>query len=265
MPIQNPVFNLAKAHSSAHRRRLYFIYHRLSELDCAHSYTLTVEQFRAHVSVFSETRQLDCSFLSEVTFDDGHISNLNLALPILQAHHLTAKFFVTVGWIGRRAGYLGWQDLMALRDSGQKIGAHGWSHRFLNRCSDEDLGRELLESRRVLEDKLGIEVTSMACPGGRYDQRVLSACRAAGYRHVYTSIPRTEPFSECFLVGRVNVRSDMGTEQIRQLNSPGGKLLSRLRRQYFAKNIAKTLLTDRIYDRLWWMFAGNGAETEGDP
>lgn len=264
VPIPGPALDLAEVHSAVRRRRLYFLYHRVSELDCAHSYTLTVEQFRAHVSVFAEMRGVDCSLWPEVTFDDGHSSNLTLALPILQAHDLTAKFFVTVGWTGRRAGYLGWQDLMALRDAGQQIGAHGWSHRFLTRCRDEDLNRELLRSRLVLEDKLGIEITSMACPGGRYDRRVLSACRAAGYQRVYTSVPRAERLSECFLVGRLNVRSDMDTEQIRQLTS-SGEGLSRLRRRYFAKKIAKTLLSDRIYDRLWWMFAGNGGGTEDDP
>jgi peptidoglycan/xylan/chitin deacetylase (PgdA/CDA1 family) len=264
-PIQSPVLDLAEAHSDARRRRLYFLYHHISGSECAHAYTLTVEQFRAHLSVFVETRGVDCSLWPEVTFDDGHISNLDLALPLLQAHDLTAKFFVTVGWTGRRAGYLGWQDLRALRDAGHQIGAHGWSHRFLTQCGDEDLKRELLTSRLVLEDKLGIEVTSMACPGGRYDRRVISACRTAGYQRVYTSVPEMERFPQSFLVGRVNVHSGMGTEQIRQLASPSGKVLSRLRRRYLAKRIAKTLLSDRIYDTLWWMFAGNGGGTKGDP
>jgi peptidoglycan/xylan/chitin deacetylase (PgdA/CDA1 family) len=265
VPIQNPAFNPMSARSEARRRRLYFLYHGLSESPCDHSYTLTVEQFRAHASVFLETRGIDRSLWPELTFDDGHISNLKLALPILEAHDLTAQFFVTVGWTGKRAGYLGWADLRMLRDCGQQIGAHGWSHIFLTKCSEEELKQELLRSRLLLEDKLGIEVKTMAFPGGRYDGRVVSACKTAGYRRLYTSVPETEGFFHSFLVGRVNVHSAMSIEQIKELTSPSSKALPRLRRHYLAKIIAKRLLTDRIYDRLWWMFAGKEGGTDPEP
>lgn len=242
---------------------LYFLYHALSTAPSNNSYTLTADQFQAHATFFVDARNDGLPyFRPEVTFDDGHISNLNLALPILEAHNLTATFFITVGWTDRKSGYLGWSDLKLLQASGQQIGAHGWSHTFLTECSANKLNQELLASRLTLEDKLGTEIRSMALPGGRYNHRVVDACKEAGYQRVYTSVPEPEMPFHSFLVGRINARCDMTLEDIREFMLPDGKALRRLKRRYRAKDILKRLLTNRLYDRLWWKLTDNAGEEE---
>ena len=109
----------------------------------------------------------------EVTFDDGHISNFEFALPILQSRAIRAWFFITVGWTGRRPGYMGWNELRKLHQAGHVIGAHGWTHTLLTHCSARRLHSELVDARLTLEDKLGASVTSMSLPGGRYNRHVL--------------------------------------------------------------------------------------------
>jgi peptidoglycan/xylan/chitin deacetylase (PgdA/CDA1 family) len=256
-------FTSAQEQSGRHSPKLYFLYHALSEDRSRYSYTLAAEQFQAHVSLFVEARKAGPScFWPEVTFDDGHASNLNLALPILEANSLTATFFITVGWTGRKPGYLGWSDLRALHDSGQQIGAHGWSHAFLTECNGDELKHELLASRLMLEDKLGTEISTMALPGGRYNRRVVAACEAAGYHRVFTSVPEAEKLSSSFLVGRVNARSEMTIKDLRELMRPGSRALRRLKRLYLAKGITKRLLTNRLYDRLWWTLAKNVGDQE---
>ena len=236
-------------------QRLFFIYHAVSEAPTNCGYTLSVEQFQNHASLFANVRASGSpSLLPEVTFDDGHVSAVKLVLPILKAFNLTAHFFITVGWTGKKAGYMEWADLRMLRDCGQQIGAHGWSHTFLTDCSPSKLKEELLTSRLELEDKLGKEIRTMACPGGRYSHRVIAACKEAGYQRVYTSVPEPEDPFPSFLVGRVNANSMMTTEIVHGLMLHGSKGLLKLRRRYLAKAIAKKLLTDRLYDRLWWRF-----------
>ena len=93
--------------------------------------------------------------MPEVTFDDGHISNFEYALPILQSQNLKAQFFITVGWSGRRPGYMGWTELRQMHEAGQSIGAHGWTHSLLTHCNEKDLNFELGNARLTLEDKLG--------------------------------------------------------------------------------------------------------------
>ncbi len=187
----------------------------------------------------------------EMTFDDGHISNFELALPVLQSRGMIARFFITAGWTGKRAGYMGWPELRSLHASGQSIGAHGWSHILLTHCGKNELDRELTGARHLLEDKLGTSVTTMSLPGGRYNQRVLTACREAGYSRIYTSQPSAEQIFKGYMVGRLNIRGDMTLEWLRSVFQPGSHVLSRLERQYRVKAAAKKLLGDGFYEKLW--------------
>jgi hypothetical protein len=200
----------------------------------------------------------------EITFDDGHISNFEYALPILQARDMQAWFFITVGWTGNRPGYMGWQEVRSLREAGQAIGAHGWSHTLLTHCSDGELAKELGGARKELEDRLGTSVTTMSLPGGRYNRRVLAACEQAGYTEVYSSIPRAETVPPGSLVGRLNIRGDMSMEWISRLFQPESKALSRLERQYRLKATAKSLLGDSVYERLWARLNRKEPDSESD-
>jgi len=209
-------------------------------------------EFEKHLDLFAELRRSDGSCLwPEITFDDGHISNFEYALPILQSQNFAAQFFITVGWTGRKAGYMGWNELRALHGAGQAIGAHGLTHTLLTHCNESELQAELNGARLTLEDKLGAAITTMSLPGGRYNRRVLSACAAAGYTQIYTSIPRPEPVSPGRMVGRLNIRGEMRPEWIAGLLQPDSLSLAALGRQYKVKEAAKALLGDRVYEKVW--------------
>jgi hypothetical protein len=231
---------------------LYLLYHELRPLRSEYSYVCETAQFERHIDYFVQVRKEESRGLwSEVTFDDGHISNFEYALPILQSWGLVARFFITVGWTGKKPGYMGWRELRSLHESGQLIGAHGWSHTFLTHCAQEDLNKELSGARLMLEDKLGTSITTMSLPGGRYNRRVLAACRQAGYTQIYTSVPRAEQTPLGFLIGRLNVRGDMTLERLRNVLQPGSRTLASMERQYRIKAVAKTLLGDGLYEKIW--------------
>jgi hypothetical protein len=232
--------------------RLHLLYHELRSSENEYSYVIEKGQFNKHVDLFAQMRKAEsCGFWPEVTFDDGHISDYEYALPILQSRALTARFFITVGWTGKKPGYMGWRELRSLHESGHLIGAHGWSHALLTHCAQGDLDKELHGARLMLEDMLGTQIITMSLPGGRYNRRVLAACRQAGYTQIYTSVPRAEREPSGFMVGRLNIRRDMTLEWIRNVLLPGSGALSSLERQYRIKSAAKTLLGDRLYEKLW--------------
>ncbi len=245
--------------------RLHFLYHELRPCGSEYSYVVETEKFNQHIDLFAQTRKVENGGLwPEVTFDDGHISNYEYALPALLSRGLIAHFFITVGWTESRPGYMGWRELRALNESGQIVGAHGWSHSLLTHCAPAELDKELRGARLLLEEKLGTSITTMSLPGGRYNHRVLAACRQAGYTQIFTSVPRVaHPQSE-LMVGRLNVRGDMTVEWIRNLLQPGNETLRRLERQYAIKEAAKRLLGDNLYAKLWGLLnrreRENGAE-----
>jgi peptidoglycan/xylan/chitin deacetylase (PgdA/CDA1 family) len=244
--------------------KLHFLYHELRLGESRYSYALEKSAFDRQMELFVQVRSAAPPGLwPEVTFDDGHASDYEFALPILQSRGIIARFFITVGWTGTRPGYMGWSELRSLFGSGQIIGAHGWSHTLLTHCDLEELNMELRDARLLLEDKLGAPITTMSLPGGRCDRRVLTACREAGYTQIYTSVPKAERTPSTFIVGRLNIRRDMTLEWIRNLLEPGSGALRNLERQYALKQAAKTLLGDRMYEKLWAVL--NRKEPAGGP
>jgi len=247
-------------------RRLHLLYHELRPGGSNYSYVLSTERFAKQLELFAHLRSHpDNTLRPELTFDDGHISNFEHALPALQIHGLSALFFITVGWTGQRAGYMNAQHLRALHQAGQSIGAHGWTHTLLTHCNDRELKHELLDARVALEDKLGAPVTIMSLPGGRYNSRVLSACRDAGYTHIYTSAPRVETNASAFTQGRLNIRGDMTLPWISDLFRPASSTLSSLERQYRIKAAVQSFLGDRLYEKLWALLNRQETEPDTDP
>lgn len=231
---------------------LHLLYHELRPGGSQYLYALDREEFDRQAEMLSQVRNGEsASLLPAVTFDDGHISDYEYALPILQSRGLIARFFITVGWTGVRPGYMGWRELKALQESGQMIGAHGWSHTLLTHCTQEELDKELRSARLLLEEKLGTPITTLSLPGGRFNRRVLDACREAGYSQVYTSVPKAEREASGFLIGRLNIRGDMSLDWIRNVLRPESGALRSLERQYRMKAAAKAVLGDGLYDKLW--------------
>ena len=235
-------------------RSLHLLYHELRPEKTSYSYVTTCEDFEAHCSLYAQIRRSagEEFLLPEITFDDGHRSDLTLALPALQRHGLRATFFVTAGWTGERAGYMAGHDLRSLRDAGYRVGAHGMTHKLLTGCTDAELDEELGGARRRLEDALGGEVRAMSLPGGRSNTRVLRACRAAGYRQVFTSVPRAEVMdsSPC-VIGRLNLRGGTTVAWLRGVLQPATGALTALERADRVKSLAKRAMGDRAYARLW--------------
>jgi len=246
-------------------RTLHLLYHELRTEESRYSYAITAGMFQRHVDLFAEMRNAkDCAMWPEVTFDDGHISNIEMAAPILQACGMTARFFIAAGWTGNKAGFMGWAELRALHEAGHSIGAHGWKHRLLTHCSDGELQTELSKSRLTLEDKLGTSITTMSLPGGRSNRHVMDACTKAGYTHIYTSIPRAEPNHPGTTVGRVNVHGSAGPEWMAKLFAADGRALSKLGRRYRMKQTAQGLLGDGLYMKLWAMVSRHEPEIDGE-
>ncbi len=158
---------------------------------------------------------------------------------------------------------MGWNELRALHDAGQRIGAHGWSHALLTHCDVAKLHTELSSARSLLQDKLGIDVTSMSFPGGRFNRRVLAACWEAGFTQLYSSIPRSETLPLGSLAGRLNIRRNMSLAWIANLLDSDGRVLRRLGLQDRLKTASKAVLGDGIYASLWALLNRRPPEIDG--
>lgn len=108
------------------------------------------------------------------TFDDGYLSALQKAAPVLAEYGMTGTEYIITGNIGK-TGYLQWPQVTQLQQQyGWEIGSHTVSHPELSVVDAAKLERELLHSKTVLESK-GFTPTSFASPYGDYTNITLAA------------------------------------------------------------------------------------------
>ena len=121
-----------------------------------------------------------------LTFDYGHASHFDIATSLLLRYRFSGTFFVTVGRIGR-PGYMSWEQLRKLVFLGMEIGSCGMSQEPLTGLTPEALTQQLVESKRILEEQLGIPMRALAATGGHWNPAVAEAARRAGYDAVWVS------------------------------------------------------------------------------
>lgn len=134
-----------------------------------------------------------------ITFDDGHVSNLHIAAPLLKERGLCAYFFITTGFVDSRPGFMNASEVRELSEcEGMIVGSHGVTHRFFNDMRPEEVRKELSESKVLLEKLTNHPCESMSFPGGRYNMGVLKQMTAAGYVQWFGSDVGMVNMSECF-------------------------------------------------------------------
>lgn len=121
-----------------------------------------------------------------LTFDDGYDDAFTAALPIMQRYGMRATFYIVNTFVGQ-PGYMGWEQLAALRDAGMEIGAHSLSHLNLTTLDQAMANDEISRSKAELGGHLGITVTSFCYPAGFYDASIEALVQAAGYSNATTT------------------------------------------------------------------------------
>lgn len=148
-----------------------------------------------------------------ITIDDGYVSGYTVGFPVLREHGYPATFFIYTEYVNKGGKSMTWEQLAELRDAGMEIGSHTVSHLNLKIkpgkvAGDYDswLKNEVGTSKEILEDKLGIKVSTIAYPFGLHNEKVHAACRSAGYETGFTTYgQRLGMTAQPFALGRYDV------------------------------------------------------------
>ncbi len=231
-------------------------YHELCREGSTDIYRVSLAHFDAHLLLLKGLQSVADSCDYTVTFDDGHISHYDLALPALAKYGMHSTFFITTGWV-ESSNRVSQQQIREMREAGHQIGSHTCSHPFLPDCSDVQLRHELLDSRKKLEDILGATVTAISLPYGRWDHRVFRACCDAGYTQVYTSDPwlRTAKRGGIMSSGRLTIRHSFGADELLAFLTAKGLAKFRLQIPFRTKQGLRFCLGDKVYHWVWHRFA----------
>ena len=186
------------------------IYHSIrpyAESDSAavRRYVVTPEQFEQELAYFKANGYTSISFdeLADhlegtallppkpilLSFDDDWASQYSYALPLLEKYGFTGTFYIWVSAVGKK-NHMTWEEIQDLVKAGMQIGCHSMSHPYLTRIqSDDELQREVLGAKQLIEARTGVRVTSFAYPFGQYDERVVAAVKAAGFTSARSTWP----------------------------------------------------------------------------
>ena len=139
-----------------------------------------------------------------VSFDDGHRSTAEVALPRLRER----------GWPGvlnlktrslERAWGLRPRQVHALIAAGWEIDAHSITHPDLTAVGGGQLVAEVAGSRAVIRRRFGVSADFFCYPSGRYDGRVIAAVQSAGFLGATTTVDGLADPEELFTLRRVRV------------------------------------------------------------
>ncbi|MEO5634395.1 polysaccharide deacetylase family protein [Gaiella sp.] len=138
-----------------------------------------------------------------ITFDDGYRDNLVGAAPILARSGYPAVLFVSVGSIGSDVPFphdeglptrnptLDWEGLAEIERLGVRVESHGITHVPLARLASSTAERELVTSKRVLEEHLGRPIRAYAYVKGGvadFQQQHRAMLRRSGYEAAFTTV-----------------------------------------------------------------------------
>jgi peptidoglycan/xylan/chitin deacetylase (PgdA/CDA1 family) len=133
-----------------------------------------------------------------ITFDDAFQSVVENALPELAMRSFHSTIFVPSGLIGCSPNWVmekGEDDLTevvmtveqlrALSPPLVALGSHTISHPSMLGLDRIGAQKEIVDSRRQLEEVSGREIRLFSFPYGDYDRSAVAMCRAAGYESVF--------------------------------------------------------------------------------
>jgi len=182
--------------------------------EAEHSFWLTTDKFTQWIKI-SDSIARKFALAIVPTFDDGNISDLEIAAPALANYGIRGLFFPCVGRAGQKH-YLDTSDLTSLAQMGHEIGSHGVNHVRWTSLDPKALDWEIRHSKERLENILNTRIEAAAIPFGAYNRHVLSALQKAAFSRIYTSDPGITTGSSAIL-NRYSVRRDDAPEDLCQI------------------------------------------------
>jgi len=190
-------------------------YHDFSETDPETAMRIRTSKFRKQLETI---RQLGLSVISLddfvawkkgerdipaksvlITLDDGWKSVYTDAFPILKEFGFPFTLYLYKNYVDGGGKALTTEMIQEMIAAGATIGSHSVSHPYPGSIKgymkkgsdayDAFLRKEMGESKRFLESKFKVKLSTYAYPGGFHTEEMLPLGNEFGYTHLFTVIP----------------------------------------------------------------------------
>lgn len=129
-----------------------------------------------------------------LTFDDGFKDNYSNTFFVLKEYNFPATIFLTIGSIGKEVitsqgnfPALGWDEIKEMHDSGLiDFQPHTMTHPKLDQITLEEVKSEIIQSKKIIEERLNKKCNFFAPPKGRYSREIKEVLRNEGFEAILT-------------------------------------------------------------------------------
>lgn len=115
-----------------------------------------------------------------ITFDDANEDNYTNAFPIMKKYGMTGVLYLPYDYIGG-TGYLTVDEIKEMAAAGWEVGSHSLDHPNLTILDQPRLRAEIVDSRKKLQELLGVPILTFAYPFGDVGSAEVDYVKFAGY------------------------------------------------------------------------------------
>jgi peptidoglycan/xylan/chitin deacetylase (PgdA/CDA1 family) len=167
-----------------------------------------------------------------LTFDDGLESLYTYAYPILAENSYPATIFLVAGYCGRVNNWpsqpvglpeqrlLNWDQIREMDQNSIEFGAHTMTHPRLDLLSPLDSEQEILESKLLIEEKLGHSTRTFAYPYGWYNSLIKETVSRQFSGACSTNMGYVGSEADRYAIERIDINYYKSPLLFRQLFSP---------------------------------------------
>jgi len=121
-----------------------------------------------------------------ISFDDGYRNNYDYAFEILKKYNFPAIIFVPSDSM-HAEDRLSVEQIREMNQSNIDIGSHTRREAYLPKQTKALLLDEIVESKRILEEKTGIKINYISYPTGGFNDDVKQIVKESGYKGACTT------------------------------------------------------------------------------
>lgn len=121
-----------------------------------------------------------------ITLDDGWENQYRYAFPILKKYKYPAVFYIYNNAVGKKV-FMNWDQVRTMTNANMIIGGHTGSHPELPKITSlAILDREIINSKKYIENQINKTIDTFAYPFGEYNSQDISVVKQAGYTSART-------------------------------------------------------------------------------
>ncbi len=170
--------------------------------------------FITELAQYIEKGQKIPNNLVALTFDDGTIGFYTEVLPLLKKYQIKASLYIMTGV--RSKNYVNAEQIKEIDQTGLvEIGSHTVYHQRLASLSEEEQFKELVNSKKYLENLLQKEIKVLCYPYGSYSEKTKELTKEAGYLYAldFNRSPVLKEF-DLWAINRIGLSPNMNIVSI---------------------------------------------------